>query len=130
MEKAIQKAIEGGWNAFDLCHKACVTPASFQINGDLIEFFEDEYKDEGVVEFDIEKCFLDPLFWQALGKSFGWEEMYCTSGDGCEYPWGSGMHEYGCNWTGKNEWKEQWHSFIDHLAEGKSAESFFETLLT
>jgi len=46
-----------------------------------------------------------PCFWQSLGKSLGWtndekRNIYI--------------------------WKYQWHCFIDHLAEGKSIESFFE----
>lgn len=49
---------------------------------------------------------LDPLFWQALGKAEGWI-----------YPVG-----------GMNGLRE-WHKFIDHLAEGKDAESFFTNLL-
>lgn len=37
----------------------------------------------------------DPLFWQALGKSLGWED----------------------------EWKNYWHLFIDHISNDKSADS-------
>lgn len=53
---------------------------------------------------------LDPKWWQALGKSLNW-------GDG----WGEMLNEEG--------WKHHWHRFIDHLAEGKDAESFFIELL-
>ncbi len=47
MEKAIQKAIEGGWD-----------------------------KDRGMCEeyFCSEAAWCDPLFWQALGKAMGWDE--------------------------------------------------------
>lgn len=44
---------------------------------------------------------LDPLFWQALSKSEGY---------------------------GKTYQMEIWHRFIDHLAEGKDINSFFEEL--
>ena len=50
---------------------------------------------------------LDNLFWQALGKAEGWgnqEEFHSI-------------------------WKYHWHSFIDHLAEGKDIDSFFNNLL-
>jgi len=59
-------------------------------------------------------CVLDPLFWQSLGRSLGWRD-----------------EEFDIYDSGKpfQEWKEQWHSFIDHLADGKDAESFFEELL-
>lgn len=54
---------------------------------------------------------LDPAFWQALGKARGWEL-----------------------WEGWDEecpechWKALWHRLIDHLADGKDVESFFEML--
>lgn len=88
MEKAIKKAIEGGWD--DSRYKA---------------FFS-----EGVRMWH-ESAFLDPLFWQALGKSMGWQTENKT-----HFPQGIG-------------WQYYWHRFIDHLAEGKDADSFFANLL-
>lgn len=73
--------------------------------------------------------FLDPLFWQALGKAMRWKEIYCKSGCGCPYPSGNGSHEFGCEWDGDNQWKYEWHRFIDHLDEGNDADSFFTSLL-
>ncbi len=57
---------------------------------------------------------LDRTFWQALGKARGWrdEEDSCESSS-CQHCHGYMM---------------KWHRFIDHLAEGKDAESFFATL--
>jgi len=49
---------------------------------------------------------LDPLFWQALGKARGWQDDYHTTG-----------------------WRRNWHHFIDHLAQGNDAESFFAQLV-
>lgn len=49
---------------------------------------------------------LDPLFWSSLGKALGWRETIIPM------------------------WIQKWHDFIDHLAEGKNAESFFTALLT
>jgi hypothetical protein len=93
------------------------------------------YEDPISVQAMIQSCdmipsqiFLDPLFWSSLGKSLGWKERYCKSGAGCEFS-GGGEHEFECVWEGVNEWKEQWHRFIDSLAEEKSAESFFESLI-
>jgi hypothetical protein len=57
------------------------------------------------------EVFLDPLFWQALGKARGWDIAYGSYG-----------------WETAEEWKVNWHRFIDHLAEGKDAESFFAQL--
>jgi hypothetical protein len=58
--------------------------------------------------------FLDPSFWQALGKARGWDE-HLTS-------------KLLPTWYGRPEWQYHWRRFIDHLAEGKDAESFFATL--
>jgi hypothetical protein len=65
--------------------------------------------------------FLDHLFWQSLGKAMGW--------DGFE------VFTCGCSDVRKMKgqrriWIGKWHRFIDHLAEGKDAESFFENRLT
>lgn len=56
---------------------------------------------------------LDPLFWQALGRARGWEHIIETHlrADIIVL-----------------EWRDYWHRFIDHLAEGKDAESFFAAL--
>jgi hypothetical protein len=75
----------------------------------------------------LEVIFLDPSFWQSLGKALGWIDA--------EYPNGSIMcnsekcdSRY-CEYAGYRNPVDQWHRFIDHLAEGKTAESFFEALL-
>ncbi len=74
--------------------------------------------------------FLDPLFWQSLGKAMEWEKGCSGCGRMRKEP---GFPE--CVKTGRvshdNEedgWKIKWHRFIDHLADGKDAESFFENL--
>jgi hypothetical protein len=65
-------------------------------------------------EIPTEAILLTPTFWQSLGKAMGWYEEdvehrrgFCV-GQGC--------------------WLAIWHRFIDHLAEGKSAEDFFSQL--
>lgn len=60
------------------------------------------------------EIFLDPLFWQALGKALGWKE----------HPKYDGTRQI----SPAYEW--YMHRFIDHLIEGKDAESYFEALLT
>ncbi len=56
------------------------------------------------------KLFLTPTFWQALGKARvqDWGEVTFFGND-----------------TTAPTWLMKWHLFIDHLAEGKDAESFF-----
>lgn len=104
MEKAIKKAKEVGYKDWTLSNV-------------------------GIICKNTHEIILDPLFWKALGKQQGWDEKYCTSGCGCEYPNGSGAHERDCVWAGKNEWKENMHSFIDHVAEGGLVETFFDDIL-
>lgn len=64
--------------------------------------------------YSMEKMYCDPLFWVALGKSLGWRT-------------GLEADEWGGVVSG--EWQYRWHAFIDHLAEGKSAEDFFKELI-
>lgn len=96
MEKAIQKAIEGGY----------VTGFRYDKLADM----------DGIMRAG-EILFLDPLFWQALGKSLGWNKR---------------VTEYYSFTDGKinnDVWRIEWHRFIDHLAEGKSINDFFNSLL-
>lgn len=90
IQQAIEKAIEGGYNTHGW------RPGEYVAN------------DAQCVTF------LDPLFWQSLGKAMGWSEWHT---DGSRKVWKE--------W---HKWKNEWHRFIDHLAEGKDAESFFESL--
>lgn len=77
VKETISKAIEGGWL---------------------------EVKSApGCYDLELAPLFLDPSFWQSLGKALGWDEDSIA------------LNSY-------------WHSFIDHLADGKDAESFFQPL--
>lgn len=57
------------------------------------------------------RAFLDPQFWQCLGKARGWR----VGQDSDEQV--------------ADEWWYVWHRFIDHLASGCDAESFFKKTL-
>jgi hypothetical protein len=63
---------------------------------------------------------LNPAFWQCLGKALGWDSV----GAKC---WFCEMHG-SARYSGKPEWLYHWHRFIDHLADGKTAEEFFASL--
>lgn len=95
MEKAIKKAIEGGYEPNYDCE--CQLPTTCDWH----------------VEMEIVRSFLDPLFWQALGKQQGWRQ--------------DGAIRHGK--APKGDWYMYWHDFVDCLAEGKTADSFFEELL-
>lgn len=73
----------------------------------------------------INEAFLDPLFWQSLGKAMGWEEKDKEMKKTFLLVGGKNEEDMAAVWR---EWFHQWHRFIDHLAEGKDAESFFKEL--
>lgn len=108
IQEAIEKAIEGGWK-----HPFTGLPA---FRAPTEEWLKENWRKYAHI-------FLDPLFWQSLGKAMGW-------GWRCSYCNGHFDKEKGHNDGGKlyPEANKKWHRFIDHLAEGKDAESFFETL--
>jgi len=88
---AIKKANEGGYQGFE-------SPS--------------------YVETAHASAFLDPAFWQSLGKAMGWEDER-----ECPLPCCGGICPIDIPM-----WQSKWHNFIDHLAAGKDAESFFESL--
>ena len=58
--------------------------------------------DGGFAHLCYDEILLDPEFWRCLGESLGWEE---------------------------GGWLYHWHRYIDHIAEGRNTEEFFENLL-
>lgn len=113
MEKAIKKALEGGYS---LSGYSKSNPKTYIADQKQYELF------------------LDPLFWKCLGKQQGWKEnVWICHIDGvidghnvtndekcdfCKTPVSCGK-----------EWVFKMHNFIDHIVEGKSIDSFFEELL-
>ncbi|HDY66814.1 MAG TPA: hypothetical protein ENH85_03365 [Candidatus Scalindua sp.] len=104
IEQTIKKAIEGGYS---------------------IHIFSKHEIETGKSDSHSED-FLDPLFWQSLGKALGWI---------METPSGSLKKRLrqpvfvGINAREIPEWLYRWLQFIEHLAEGKSAEDFFKPLV-
>lgn len=122
-QKAIERAIEGGYinqavalkTKYEIDFKTATEAIAYQ---ELFKLHLMQY------------ALLDPLFWQALGKAEGWgNSCHHISLDGGKlrgwYPY---RHQAKCD-IGKTKWEVEWHAFIDHLAEGKDAESFFKQLL-
>ena len=116
MEKAIQKAIEGGYEDRSFNAGFARTP---QTNSVML---------------------LDPLFWQTLGKALGWKKVikYIVPSYSKEEflrmlskfkPFEDTQTiEKILRMDDESQWIHEWHRFIDHLAEGKDAESFFQSL--
>ena len=83
----------------------------------------------------IYEAFLDPLFWQSLGKALGWEGEHCyvtfehqeyaveDESSQIDLPENEETRHY------EPIWLYHQHRLIDHLSAGKSPEEFFGELL-
>lgn len=105
IQETITKAIEGGWKP---PYQFTVSSISYKVQAlNKVKFKE--------------RFFLDPLFWQALGKALGWED-----------DWGIGESRPRDDIEGKlwrrNCTRWHWHRFIDHLAGGGNVDDFFKDL--
>jgi len=120
--KAIREAVENGnythgdIATFLFLSEDEKTMRVYRVNGyGWVAFFVNDgsQAEKYLTTMRVEQILLDPLFWQAFGKSRGWgTEPAATTPSG--FP--------------VQEWLMFWHRFIDHLAEGKDAESFFQSL--
>lgn len=118
IEQAIREAVENGWDE----NRAIVKSVDFR----------DGHEGMGTSMKSTDRAFLDPLFWQALGKARAWKQ----DDDITQYVKDNGTYVKGHPILRQNgekisrlgEWIHHWHRFIDHLAEGKDAESFFKDL--
>lgn len=112
IEQAIKEAIEkGGYSRYPMP----MTMTNRNKTGRGTSDFVTTYTWETI-------CF-DPKFWQALGRARGWPEEEDNAAE----------HFNDAKWhqtTTLNSWFNHWHRFIDHLAEGHDAESFFKGLLS
>lgn len=89
--------------------------------------FEPTYMDdEAIFDGDVAQVFLDRDFWQALGKAQGWDDHNTC------YHLGAGAYRHKiatCDNPFKmGHWLYEQHRFIDHLASGADAESWFAAL--
>src|SRR5262249_17003430 len=71
----------------------------------------------------VAETFLDPHFWQALGRKLGWEEEVRTVHT-VEHGRATLVTRAGYPWL------SHWHRFIDHLAVGNTPAAFFAPLLS
>lgn len=128
IQEGIEKAIEGGYEPF---LTVCAEDVSLSIVvGELVG----EAKMGMPYRRNLSSIFLDPLFWQSLGKAMGWEvvaengyneEKLIRSYRGYSKGYGEKMWKSALK---KEAWNYQWHRFIDKLADGGTAEQFFEEL--
>lgn len=81
------------------------------------------YDTEDTVRWEAE-VLLDPKFFQCLGVAEGWN-TWITNGGFIKHiePTGKRKFYY------KPAWLYHWHRFIDALADGKTADEYFNQLL-
>lgn len=117
IKKAIEKAIKGGYNYeadHDYMAGGSAAKAVILINP---EFWKGLCKTLGYSGEKIRMCV-------GCGVALKWNEQPTMDGkhggkNGC----GSDIEEY------EGQWLIEMHRFIDHLAEGKSYESFFNNFV-
>lgn len=116
-QRAIELAVEGGWK-YQNNRKTDFTVREH----DLKIYFNDENDTKIYIGFY--EVLLDSFFWKSIGKALDWEERKecgcCNKEKEFCRCWHYEIWE---------EWKNQWHSFIDILASGQTPDDFFATIL-
>jgi hypothetical protein len=116
IQEAINKAVEGGYHI----HGSDGVETSYE--GATHDYSAWTRKDnESSFIVPTEETFLDPRFWQALGRALGWSEA-CDLAITCRHG-----PEACRQWHGYY-WMYQWHCFIQEIANGKTPEAFFACL--
>jgi hypothetical protein len=116
IQEAIDKAHEGGYHI----HGADGMETSYEgANSDFSAWTRKDNDSSFLVP--TEETFLDPRFWQALGRTLGWSEA-CDVVMSCRH----GAEE--CQSCRGYYWMYQWHRFIQVLANGNPPEAFFAQL--
>lgn len=108
LEEAIIKSIEGGWRNKETHQGVLISRPQSYVQFWNSSTCDDMYPVEGT---PLSSILLDPLFWQCLGKSLGWDNK----------------DEFILN--DENRWIYRWHSLIDHIADGGDIDTFFKELL-
>jgi hypothetical protein len=116
IQEAMNKAIEGGYHI-----DGSDSIATLYIGAN------DEYSAWTRIDNDssflvpVEETLLDPQFWQALGRTLGWDEV-CDLTITCVH----GEEE--CQRCRGYYWMYQWHCCIQALAHGNTLDAFFASV--
>lgn len=133
-EKAITKAIEGGW-----------TPDGEAMLRMIKKRESTDPRIKAMVEVTISHMLFTPLFWQALGKELGKfdseekksllkkaEEAHKSAYEAKDYLASKACLQAEASLMTEflfGDWQGTWHRFIDHLIAGKPIDDFFNNLL-
>jgi len=121
IEKAIKKAIDGGWER--------KPNTAIDLNKDM--FLQGLTREKDWKKWRGNTLLLgildDPSIWRSLGNASGWNQGELAVCDKC-----GERKAIDCFCTDAGtieEWLWHWHRFIDNLADGISAEEFFGELV-
>ena len=103
IQEALEKAVEGGYH---LHGSDGMDTDDARANSEGSAWTRTE--NDSTCVASVKASLLDPHFWRALGLALGWHEGVATP---CL------IYE---QW-----WRQPWHRFIDHLADGHTPEAFF-----
>ena len=109
--EALQKAVEGGYHIYGS------DGMETDYGGASRKFSAwTRHDNDSSCLIPVEETFLDPRFWQALGRTLGWQDschisLSCVQG-----------HEECRRYHGAY-WLYQWHCFIQAIADGHTPEA-------
>ena len=106
LKVAIELAVENGWR-----------PIGLNVDGRAISWIKQAVSSRSKF---IERYLLDPKFFQALGRGMGYKGKGNIS---LSSPSGSAFYRKEISWDQYAQ-----HRLVDHLAEGKTIESYFQQL--
>jgi hypothetical protein len=117
LHESFEIAIKNGWTTFKghKIHSVRLIPGDKRLAEAIEEHGE---RASSSTTFSYDEFFLDPLFWQSLGKGLGWEET--VEVEIPDFPMTPALKA--------TQWKVHWHHFIDAVAEGRTPEAFFREL--
>jgi hypothetical protein len=116
VQEVIDKAVEGGYHIYGS------DGMETDYGGATKDYSAWTRKDnESSFIVPTEETFLDPQFWQALGRALGWSEQ-CDLAITCVH----GEEE--CRQCHGYYWMYQWHCFIQVIANGNTPAAFFAHL--
>lgn len=125
VESAAREAIEAGYKPVPFKFDTIVASLEGMF---FVQFPKARRKTSYEVQVFYAEMFLDPAFWQALGKARGWRKYRHECG---EYFDMIGLIQCPrCLKVGSRyAWLDNWVRFVLHLSDGKDAESFFASLV-
>jgi hypothetical protein len=116
IQEAMNKAVEGGYHI----HGSDGTETDYEgTNGAFSLWTRTDNASSFMIP--MEETYLDPRFWQALGRALGWSEV-CDLAITCVH----GEEE--CQRCRGYYWMYQWHCFIQAIADGRTPAAFFAQL--